>query len=230
MVSIVVPACNEEKRIKDTISDLKRLKAVKEVIVVCNGCTDRTSQIARTLGAKVIELPERDKGRAVLVGLSKAKSSLIGFVDADGAFTSESIRKLLSKMSNSDVVIASKWLGQNIDSVHGSFGRKIASRVWNSMTKLLLGLDFSDTQAGLKIMRKNIFDRIDADFVCTGFAFDAELLYKIKKAGGKIIEVYVPVRDVKIINGKISTFSIVRAPAMFKGILRLWLREKLKRR
>jgi glycosyltransferase involved in cell wall biosynthesis len=230
VLSIVVPACNEEKRIKDTISDLRRVNGIKEIIVVCNGCTDRTAEMARSLKVKVMEIEEKDKGRAVLTGLSEAKSDMIGFVDADGAFTSESISRLLSKLSNNDAIIASKWKGQSFRSAHGPFGRKFASRVWNKLTKLILGLRFSDTQAGLKIIRKNAFDSIDTDFVCSGFAFDAELLYKIKKSGGKIEEVYIPVRDVKTINGKISTFSIVRAPSMFMDILRLWLREKLKGR
>jgi glycosyltransferase involved in cell wall biosynthesis len=228
MLSIVVPAHNEEKRIKDTVSDLRKVKGIEEIIVVCNGCTDRTAEAARSTNVKVMEIEEKDKGRAVLAGLSEANSDIIGFVDADGAFSSESISRLLSKLSNNDAVIASKWKGQSFRSAHSPFGRKFASRVWNRLTKLILGLRFSDTQAGLKILRKDAFDGIDTDFVCSGFAFDAELLYKIKKSGGSIEEVYIPARDVKTINGKISTFSIVRAPSMLMGILRLWLREKLK--
>jgi glycosyltransferase involved in cell wall biosynthesis len=224
---MVLPACNEEKGIESTIKDLKRVRGMDEVVVVCNGCTDRTPAIARAAGARVIELPEKDKCRAVLKGLAAADSDIIGFIDADGAFNSQSIEALLSSMHGKDAVIASKWVGRRFWRVQGSLGHKLESRVWNFLSKVLLGLDFSDTQAGLKIMRRDVFRKIDRNFTCKGFAFDVELLYKIKKEGGRIKEVYVPVRYTA--KWKKSSFSINRTPSMFKSILRFWLHEKLHR-
>lgn len=234
MLSLVLPAYNEEKRIARTIKELQKLKELKEIIVVCNGCTDATAYIAKSIAKstktsiKVIELPERNKGRAVITGLRVASSDLIGFVDADGAFGFKAVCKLLTAISNADMAIASKWKGQSFHSAHGSFNRKLASRVWNLFVKAFLGLEFSDTQAGLKIMRKKTFEKIGTNFICEGFAFDVELLYKIKKVGGKIKEIYVPAREVKNRSGK-SSFSIFRAPSMFFSILNLWLCEKLQK-
>jgi len=230
MLSLIIPACDEELRIRETIRDLQTLKDT-ELIVVCNGCTDRTPDIARLLGAKVMELKERNKGHAVLAGIDAAKSNpdsdIVGFIDADGAFNSNTVRMLVREMADSDMIIASKWKGRSFSSAYGSTGRKIASRMWNWLARHLLGLDFYDTQAGLKLMRREILGKIGTDFLCTGFAFDAELLYRVKKAGGNIKEVYAPVQEIK---NKGTSFSIVRTPGMLRSLLKLWLREKLKKK
>ena len=222
MITMVIPACNEEKSIAGTIKDLRRIKDAR-VIVVCNGCTDSTPEIARSMGVTVMELREKDKCTAVLKGMAAAKSEMVGFMDADGAFNSQSVRKLLKLMNGNDAVIASKWLGRDFSSVKGSFSRKLFSRVWNSMSKSLLGLDFSDTQAGLKIVRKDVLDKVDKRFTCRGFAFDVELLYKIQKAGGKVKEIYMPVHS----TDKKSSFNTGRTPGMFSGLVKFWLHEKL---
>ena len=226
MVSIIIPACNEGERIRSVISNLLRLPEINEIIVACNGCTDDTPEIAESMNVSVLRLKEKDKGRAVIEGFKAATSDVIGFVDADGAFDSKSVKMVLGELQGCDVVIASKWKGQSFRSVHGSTGRKFAGRIWNLLTNLLFGLNIADTQAGLKVMRKSVFDKIDTNFICTGFAFDVELLYKLKKAGGRIKEIYVPVQH----STNKSSFNILRAPGMLERILKLWLYEKIKRR
>lgn len=224
-ISIILPAHNEEENIGIILKDLLSKFPYSEIIVVCNACTDATPRIVENISkvnenVKCVNLNELGKGIALIEGFKRASSECIGYIDADGAFDSNDIIKIIKELKNSDCVIASKWKGQRFSSVYGSFSRKIASRAWNFLVRIFLGLNFQDTQAGLKFFKKEVFDSIDQDFVCKGFAFDAELLYKIKNKGFRIKEVFVQAKPTKK-----STFSLKYAPEMFFGILKLWLKS-----
>ncbi len=84
MVSVVIPALNEEDTVSGIVSLLVTIDLLDEVIVVCDGCTDNTAQVARDAGATVIELPENvGKGGAMMVGVRAASNDVILFLDAD---------------------------------------------------------------------------------------------------------------------------------------------------
>jgi len=83
-IAVIVPAYNEEKTIAGVLSVLTRLHEVSEVIVVDDGSTDRTAQVAGSFGVTVIQLPEnRGKGGAVKSGLDSTQAEIILFLDAD---------------------------------------------------------------------------------------------------------------------------------------------------
>jgi glycosyltransferase involved in cell wall biosynthesis len=221
-VSIIVPAFNEEKNIKDFLIEISSRFPESEIIVVCNGCTDRTPEIAKSIrksNVKTIVLPEPGKGAAVLKGFEMAENDYLGFVDADRAFRIEDIEKIVDELKKYDCVIASKWKGQKFFDVNWPITKKIPGRVWNFLVKHMLKLDFEDTQAGVKFLRREVYEAIDKNFICTGFEFDIELLLKIKRTGFRIKEIYTPVQ-----NSKKSSFSISHTPRMFYNLFRLWLR------
>lgn len=84
MVSAVIPALNEEETVSDIVKLLVSIDLLDEVIVVCDGCTDNTAQLARAAGAKVIELAQNiGKGGAMMVGVRAARNDVILFLDAD---------------------------------------------------------------------------------------------------------------------------------------------------
>jgi len=220
--SIIVPAHNEEKNIENTLTDLSNRFKNSEIIVVCNGCTDKTPYIVRNIkrpNIKQFNLSKTDKGAALIKGFKVAKGDYVGFVDADGAFSVDDIAKVINELDDSDCVIASKWKGRNFSSIKESVGRKVSSRVWNFLVKNLLRLNFSDTQAGLKFFRKNVIDSVGYDFACKGFEFDVELLYKIKNSGFKIKELYVPVK-----NTNKGTFSVLHTPRMLINLIKFWIK------
>lgn len=221
-VSIIVPAHNEEKNIERTVTELADSFRNAQIIVVCNGCTDRTYEVSRKIkrpNVEVVNFYERvGKGGAILEGFKLAAGDVIGFVDADGSFGIESVEKILNGLEKHDCVIASKWKGKNFLEVQSGFKRKIGSRVWNFMAKFFADVNFSDTQAGLKFFRRDVVDSVmQREFVCRGFGFDVELLHKIEKAGFKIREVHVPIKD----SGK-STFDLRSSPKMFANLLRFY--------
>ena len=84
MVSVVIPALNEEETVSEIVSLLASIQLVDEIIVVCDGCTDNTAQFAKTSGARVIELSKNiGKGGAMMVGVRAASNDVILFLDAD---------------------------------------------------------------------------------------------------------------------------------------------------
>ena len=117
------------------------------------------------------------KGGAILEGLRVAKGSIVGFVDVDDAFNISEILSMIWVLENAsyDGLIASKWKGRGFSEVTEPFVRKVMSRVWNFKVRLLLGLRFTDTQAGAKFVRKVVLDKLDFDkFFCKDFSFDIE--------------------------------------------------------
>jgi glycosyltransferase involved in cell wall biosynthesis len=224
-LSIIIPAHNEENNIKRTVEEIADSFRSAEIIVVANGCTDRTYEVAKKIkrpNVKVVNFYKRiGKGGAIIEGFKIANGRRIGFVDADGSFRVRDIRRIIEKLDDYDVAIASKWKRRDFFEVQSGFGRKIGSRGWNLLTRVFAGIDYNDTQAGLKFFRKEVVDYvIKRKFVLTGFDFDVELLYRIKKGGFDVCELYVPIKD----GGK-STFNIRSSPGMFLNLIRFFLNE-----
>jgi len=224
-ISIIIPAYNEEKRIKGTLDNLLKVFGDAEIMVVSNGSKDKTIEILEEYKSKNINLDYLDfsdklgKGGAIVEGLKKVDGDWIGFIDADDAFDLNEIKKILEINSNFDCIIASKWKGKNIFQVNEPFLRKVMSRGWNILVKVFLGLYYRDTQAGAKFFKNKVKESIGLDFISKGFAFDVELLNKIKSKGFSIKEVYIPS---KFVEG--STFSLKYCGNMFKDFIRIHLR------
>jgi len=225
MISIIVPAHNAESFIEETLHGLRAIKNA-EIIVVCNNCNDNTYakvEKVRKGWKNIVNLNSpfyTGKGGAILCGFAIAKGSVIGFVDADNVFYVSDIKKLIALTKKYDCVIGSKWKGRYFSYVKQSLKRRVYGRVWNFLIKTLFGLEYKDTQAGLKFFRKKVIDKINRFFICTGFEFDVELLWKIKKAGYGVYEVPVSLRQKEK-----STMRTMHILLMLWNLMRLKLRQ-----
>ena len=91
--------------------------------------------------------------------------------------------------SDYDGIIASKWKGNSFFKHNQPFFRKFFSRGWNFFTRLVLFLPYYDTQTGMKFFKREVIASLrNESFVCKGYSFDAELLFKLKKKRFKIKE------------------------------------------
>ncbi|MBI4177578.1 MAG: glycosyltransferase [Candidatus Aenigmarchaeota archaeon] len=225
-ISIVMPAHNEAAAIRKTVTDFLRAFPKAEIIAVDDGSSDGTRAILNSIGSRrlrVLQLPKRSgKGAAVMKGVGLATKNLVAFVDADGAFGPSSLKKLVRDLDGYDCVIASKWKGKKFSEVGGSAPKKAFGRIWNAVARGLLGLEFEDTQAGLKLFRSAAIRRIGTDLFCRGFEFDAEILYRLTKNGFRIKEIFVEPKDVKK-----SRFSYLNMPAMLSSIFFMAVALKL---
>lgn len=192
-VSIVIPAYNEEERIKPFLSSLiSILEDDIEIIVVVDG-NDTTPGIVKSFGERVrlIEFPNRiGKGRAIIEGFKRAEGEVIGFVDADGAISAEEILRLSNLVTKEiPVVIGSRWMKNSRILIAEPTLNRFASRMFHYLTFLILGLREKDTQCGIKFFHKSVIDLIINKIEISDWMIDVALLYHARLIGKEIREV-----------------------------------------
>jgi glycosyltransferase involved in cell wall biosynthesis len=203
-LSIIIPAYNEECRIGATLLAYAKFfkKKIKnlEIIVVCDG-TDNTDIVVRKIAIKykfikLLKFPHRlGKGGGVYEGFKAAKGDIIGFADADNSIEPIFFDRLIQNLKFCDCAIGSRrGKGAKMILPQGTLwiiSMRIVSRIFNTFANLILWLGVKDTQCGAKIMKRSVYRAIKNDLKATGFEFDVELLWYIKKYGYRIYEVPV---------------------------------------
>lgn len=205
-LSLVIPAKNEARRIGQTLSQYSRYisnrKLPIELIVVVNGTADNTVGVVQKLRAKypyikLVETPYKShKGGAVALGINQATGKYIGFTDADGSFPARQIHKLLNVISENkkiDGVIASRRLPSAQVDPAPTFTRQVFSFIFNLTIRVLFGLNYGDTQSGLKIFRANVARELTSKIVVHKWTFDVNLLLLAKYMNYHIEEVPVQI-------------------------------------
>ena len=193
-LSLVIPAYNEENRIQLLFDEITTFDG--ELIVVCDG-TDRTADCVRLIAARrqdlMISCLEFDhrlgKGGGVIEGLKAAQAPLVGYFDADGSTSVSEMQRLFSHLSHSDGAIGSRWVSGSMLRVRQGILRRMESRAFNLLIRLLFGLTFNDTQCGAKVFKKSVIDTVLPQMTSRGFEFDVELLWRLQQAGYLVTEV-----------------------------------------
>ena len=197
--SFVIPAYNEATRLAPTLHAIADLSASHlgecELIVVDDGSTDATADIARTFQAPhcrvcVLCLPHRGKGAAIRHGVSVATGEVVVLCDAD---LQDSVREVLSLLvalkNGADIAIGSRWLAPLAFRCAQPWYRRVASRIFNWVAGHVLGLPFRDTQCGLKTLTLDAATRIFPLLNVDGWAYDSELIYVALRRRLRIEEV-----------------------------------------
>jgi glycosyltransferase involved in cell wall biosynthesis len=192
--SLVIPAYNEEHRIVSLFEAIDRFDG--ELIIVCDG-TDGTADVVDRIAGQRKDLTIRclrfehrlGKGGGVIAGLQAAHAPLVGFFDADGSTEISEMQRLFSHLAATDGAIGSRWVPGSTLTVRQGFLRRMESRVFNLLIRCLFGLTFHDTQCGAKVFKKAAIDTVLPSMISRGFEFDAELLWRLKKAGFSVDEV-----------------------------------------
>jgi glycosyltransferase involved in cell wall biosynthesis len=194
--TLVIPAYNEEMRIGSTLREyLGHFDRDTEIVVVLNGCHDRTGDIACSFldsnpNLRIIdERGVEGKGGAVTCGFSRAKGGIVAYVDADGATSAAEIDRLMSRIGGADGVIGSRWIDREVLIRKQSLYRRLASRVFNAVVRILFRLPYKDTQCGAKVFKREAVDAVVGELGTTNLAFDVDLLYLMRKHGFVLREV-----------------------------------------
>jgi len=199
-LSIVIPVFNEEKRIRESLIELRSYLDAEEieaeVVVVDDGSNDKTMSILREFSdyIRILPAPEnRGKGHAVKRGVLSAKGEIILFMDADLATPLAEIKEFLkfSELTNYnyDIMIGSRFLrGRSVrrDSVRNFLGH-----LFKRVTNLLLPLAISDSQCGFKLFKKECAVDIFRRTRIERWAFDMEALFLADRLDYKVIEIPV---------------------------------------
>ena len=196
-LSIIVPAYNEEKRLPATLEHIDRFLRTQpftyEVIVVENGSTDRTTEVAETFAAEhpyVRVLHSRKgKGAAVKKGMLNARGEYLFICDADLSMPIEEVVKFLPPMLDSyDVAIGSREVpgARRYDE---PFYRHLEGRVFNWIVRVLAVPGIEDTQCGFKCFRREVALDLFPHQTVDGWAFDVEILFIAHRRGYRLVEV-----------------------------------------
>jgi dolichol-phosphate mannosyltransferase len=197
-VSIVIPAYNEESRIglalETYIPALESIDRPFEVIVVTDG-TDRTPEVVRSFADRgvsvVVSANKLGKGGALLLGFQRARCRVVGFVDADGSLGPDDLLELIKRTSQSDCVIASRWLPGSRWINREPLLTRFSSRAFNVLVRGILGVPVFDTQCGAKFFKADLLHRVLPGVTVTNMTIDVGLLFHVKRAGVRIEEVPV---------------------------------------
>jgi glycosyltransferase involved in cell wall biosynthesis len=199
-LSIVIPAYNEEARIRPTLDAYTSFFGARygkdvEFVVVVNGSRDRTEHIALEYAGKnpqvkvIVEPRAIGKGGAIMRGFEVAAGELVGFVDADNATLPDAFSDLVEHIGDAGVIIASRYIPGAKVSPRQPLARRIASRIFNRMIRILFKLPISDTQCGAKLLRGDAMRAALPHLGLTRWAFDVDLLFQLRRLGYRITEV-----------------------------------------
>ncbi|APG25734.1 dolichyl-phosphate beta-glucosyltransferase [Syntrophotalea acetylenica] len=202
MISIVVPAYNEEKRLQLTLpalfNQIKEYFSRFEIVVVDDGSTDRTADIVMSFARKhervrLIRYEQnRGKGCAVRTGVLAAKGDLILFSDADLSTAFEEVLKLREALeTGADVAIGSRATRQTVIEKRQPLYRVVMGKTFNKFVQLLATPGIFDTQCGFKLFTRAAAMDLFRDCRIDGFGFDVEVLFLARKRGLVIREIGV---------------------------------------
>lgn len=176
MISVIIPAYNEEKYIEATLRSVKSQNISHEIIVVCNGCTDNTAKVSKPFADRVIVLKERGVSHARNVGASVASFDTLVFLDAD------------TRLSKNVLVSISKCSGFGTARA-GSDSKKIKDDIFFFFKYLL---QFFYSSAGLIFCSKSIYNKVGG-FSKKMSKFEDGLFLKSARSFGKYHVVFSPV-------------------------------------
>lgn len=226
MISVITPVHNEavilEENAKKLLTQASSISPDVELLLVDNGSTDATANIARGLSSvdgriKALSIPEKDLGAALREGLLKASGEYVIWYPIDLSIDFSYIGSSLKEIADYDMVVGSKEHPKS--SVVRSKTRKFLSFFYNSFVNLLFNLHISDTQC-VKTFRASTIKRIAEQSKSSGIVWEVELLYRAKKSGLRVKEVPVKVCDMRK-GSKIRPLDMLKA---FSNLIMLRLR------
>lgn len=198
----MLPAYNEAERIAVTLDKVMRYVAQRggrtEVIVVNDGSTDSTADMVRESAGRhpalrLVENPgNRGKGYSVRNGMLHAHGEVLLFSDADLSSPIDEADKLLAAIqAGADIAIGSRWIQTELQVKRQPIHRRFLGRMFNRALRVILGLNFKDTQCGFKAFNRHAAETVFPQQRIERWGFDPELLYLAKRSSLKIEEVPV---------------------------------------
>jgi glycosyltransferase involved in cell wall biosynthesis len=200
--SIIIPAYNEGERIATTLERVLRYAGEQrwnaEIIIVDDGSHDTTTDIVRQQmqqnpAVKLLQNPgNRGKGYSVRNGMLNAIGNVLLFSDADLSSPIEEANKLFDAITNgANIAIGSRWLRTELQTRRQPGHRQLFGRIFNLLLRIVLGLNYKDTQCGFKAFSRKSAEVLFPLQQIERWGFDPELLFLARRFGFKVEEVPV---------------------------------------
>jgi glycosyltransferase involved in cell wall biosynthesis len=198
-LSIVIPAYNEAARLGPTLERILGYLAGQayagEILVVDDGSTDGTAEVAESFAGRGVILKRQDrnrgKGAALRSGVLASRGAAVLLVDADLSTPIEDLERLRPHLGTAAVVLGSRSVpGANVTQ-HQPFYRELMGRIFNRLIRTLGVRGFHDTQCGFKLLDGEVARQLFAALLIDRFAYDVELVWLAQRRGYRVVEVGV---------------------------------------
>lgn len=187
-LSIILPAKNEAASLGDTLTRIRSLRPDAEVVLVDDGSTDMTRELALSLGARVVVHPySLGNGAAVKAGARAATGDVLVFMDADGQHDPADIPRLLAKLEEGyDMAVGARGRGSQ-----ASLGRGLANAFYNRFASLMTGHRIDDLTSGFRAVNAERFRRF-LYLLPNGFSYPTTITMAFFRSGYPVG--YVPIK------------------------------------
>ena len=211
-VSIIIPCLNEEKSVVECITRarawLERSGRSGEVVVVDNNSTDRTAEVAREAGARVIFEELRGKGNAFQTGVRETSGRYIVMADGDATYDLSQLDEMIEPLTHGyDMVIGNRLKGAMESKSMPVLHRYIGNPLFNALIGLIARQRMGDVLSGLRAFTRDAWTRMAP--VSTGFELESEMCLRAGRHGLKV-------KDVPV------SYAVRRAPSKLRGLTHGW--------
>jgi glycosyltransferase involved in cell wall biosynthesis len=208
-ISVVMPCLDEEEAVATVVDEawdgIERSGRTGEVIVVDNGSTDHSAELAAAHGATVVFEPRRGYGQAYLTGIRHARGPYVVMSDADGTYPIRELGSFVEALeAGSDVVLGSRFEGTIHQGAMPWRNRWIGNPVLTGMLNRLFGIRVSDAHCGMRAARRRSLEGLDLH--STGMEFASEMVFKAFRRHLTVSEIPIEYRPRKG-ESKLSPFA-----------------------
>ena len=190
-VTIIIPTLNEERGIGGVIEGFKKL-GYTNILVIDGNSTDRTREIAREKGARVIVQSGRGKGQAVAEAFKLVDTEIVVLIDGDGTYDPNDVNKLLEPIQRG---VAEHVMGNRLLNFEAGAFNKLnfaGNKILNWFFRFLYGVEVHDILTGYRALTREVYKNVDLDK--HGFEIEAELVVETLSKGYRILEVPITYR------------------------------------
>jgi glycosyltransferase involved in cell wall biosynthesis len=208
-VTVVLPCLNEERAVGQVVDDawegIESVGGDGEVIVVDNGSTDRSREIAEEHGARVVREPRRGYGSAYLRGLAEARGEIIVMADADGTYPIRNLQPFVEAIDDgADLALGSRFQGKIHEGAMPWAHRWIGNPILTLILNVFFGVRVSDAHCGLRAIRRSVVPTLDLH--SPGMEFASEMILKAAKRDLPVADIPIEYRP-RIGESKLNTWS-----------------------
>ena len=192
LVTILMPCLNEAETlafcVRQAVAALRDNNITGEVVVADNGSTDGSQKIATDEGARVVPVPVRGYGAALLAGIEAARGKYILMADADASYNFGELPRFLKKLEEgNDLVMGNRFSGEIKPGAMPPLHKYLGNPVLSFIGRLFFGIPVRDFHCGIRAFRRDAM--LGLDLRTTGMEFASEMVVKSSLAGLRLAEV-----------------------------------------
>jgi len=224
-ISVIIPAYNEADTIGDLVSSIRSLYPAAEIIVIDDGSSDSTADVAKVAGAEVFSHPYNiGNGAAIKSGIRVAKGNILVFMDGDGQHNPEDIARLIENIPLYDMVVGARSVGDQ-----ASLGRALGNKLYNWFASYVAKFSIKDLTSGFRAVKTTVA-RNFLYLLPNTYSYPTTLTLGVLRSGMSVK--YIPIKarkrktgrsNIKLIHDGVRFFMIITRICTLYSPMRVFL-------